>query len=204
MPVIREELDQEEDDVKDEKDVTQQEQNRKEEDKEEEEPKQERQEVKEKATFKDAQPLKSSAAQPIPKVAPNDFQEQVLYSSNTELTPQQVSQLLKEKSSLEGKLSRTLETINLCEEHLEPELRQMMKFKELDKDSLKYVGSIKDCISYKDDIMAIQVCFKTLIFQVWIDQGLKEADSDHKIIKALGSLKLRSRSPSPKQMPVRD
>ena len=40
----------------------------------------------------------------------------------------------------------------------------MMKFKELDKDSLKYVGSIKDCISYKDDIMAIQVCFKTLIF----------------------------------------
>ena len=164
MPVIREsELDQEEEDVDDGNDVTQQEQDRKVLDKEEEEPMQETKHEKEKATFIDPQPLKSSEAQPIPKVAPNDLQDQVLYSSNTELTPQQVSLLLKEKSSLEGKLSRTLETINLSEEHLEPELRQMMKFKELDKDSHEYVGFIKDCISYKDDITAIQVCFKTLI-----------------------------------------
>jgi hypothetical protein len=40
----------------------------------------------------------------------------------------------------------------------------MMNFKELDKDSLGYVGSIKECISNRDDIRAIQVCFKTLIF----------------------------------------
>ena len=130
---------------------------------------QETQQEKEKAKFIDPQPLRSSEVQPIPKVAPNDFQDKVILSSNTELTPQQVSQLLKEKSSLEGKLSRTLETIYITEEDLEPELRQMMNLNGLDKDNLEYVGSIKDCISYKDDIRAIQVCFKSLIF-LGVDQ----------------------------------
>jgi hypothetical protein len=40
--------------------------------------------------------------------------------------------------------------------------------------------------------------------QVWINQGLKEADFDHKIIKALGFPKPKPRSSSPKTMPVVD
>lgn len=39
---------------------------------------------------------------------------------------------------------------------------------------------------------------------MWISQGLKETDYDHKIIKALEFPKPKPRSPSPKLMPVRD
>jgi hypothetical protein len=65
----------------------------------------------------------------------------------------------------------------------------------MDKDSLDYVGSIEDSIRYKNDIRDIQV---------WINQGLKEADFDHKIIKALGFLNNSHRSQSPIIMPLRD
>jgi hypothetical protein len=39
---------------------------------------------------------------------------------------------------------------------------------------------------------------------VWISEGLKEADYDHKIIKALEFSKPKPRSPSPKITPVID
>ena len=39
---------------------------------------------------------------------------------------------------------------------------------------------------------------------MWISQGLKEADYDHKIIMALEFPKPKPRSPSPKLTPVRD
>jgi hypothetical protein len=39
---------------------------------------------------------------------------------------------------------------------------------------------------------------------VWINQGLKEADYDHRIIRALEFTKPKPRSPSPKVTPVRD
>ena len=39
---------------------------------------------------------------------------------------------------------------------------------------------------------------------MWINQGLKEADYDHRIIRALEFTKPKPRSPSPKLTPVRD
>ena len=39
---------------------------------------------------------------------------------------------------------------------------------------------------------------------MWINQGLKEADYDHRIIRALEFTKPKPRSPSPKVTPVRD
>jgi hypothetical protein len=39
---------------------------------------------------------------------------------------------------------------------------------------------------------------------VWINQGLSEADYEHRIIKALGFTKPKPRSPSPKLSPVVD
>jgi hypothetical protein len=39
----------------------------------------------------------------------------------------------------------------------------------MDKDSIDYVGSIKDSIRYKNDIRVIEVSFKTLI-SIGLDQ----------------------------------
>ena len=39
---------------------------------------------------------------------------------------------------------------------------------------------------------------------MWINQGLKEEDYDHRIIRALEFTKPKPRSPSPKVTPVRD
>jgi hypothetical protein len=47
-----------------------------------------------------------------------------------------VKQLESEKTILEGKLAETLETIDLYEENLESELREMMKIQKMDKDEL--------------------------------------------------------------------
>jgi hypothetical protein len=47
-----------------------------------------------------------------------------------------VKQLEREKSILEGKLAETLDTIDLSEENLESELREMMKRQKLDNDEL--------------------------------------------------------------------
>ena len=60
---------------------------------------------------------------------------------------------------MEGKLSDTLATIDLEEENLETELRNMMKKQKKDKDELEYVGLIEASIRYKQDIRTIEVCF---------------------------------------------
>ena len=83
--------------------------------------------------------------------------KQAAESSITALTPEQVTQLNKEKSILQGKLKGALDTIDIQEENLESELREMMKMPKLDKDELEYVGLIKDAIAYRIYIKNIQV-----------------------------------------------
>jgi hypothetical protein len=40
----------------------------------------------------------------------------------------------------------------------------MMKKQRMETDELEYVGLIRDAISYKEDIMTMQVSFYTLIY----------------------------------------
>ena len=58
---------------------------------------------------------------------------------------------------MEGKLQETLATIDLEEENLETELRNMMKKQKKDKDELEYVGLIKDAIAYRVYIKNFEV-----------------------------------------------
>ena len=76
------------------------------------------------------------------------------------MTPQQVSQLEKEKSILQGKLAQTLKDMDSTGENLEAELRGFMRQQKIDDDNLVYVGLIKNAISYKEDIRTIQVSFE--------------------------------------------
>jgi len=73
------------------------------------------------------------------------------------LTPQQVSNVQKELSNLEAKLSDKLRTLDLKDDNLELVLIEKMKKQEMNRDEVVYASLIVDSITLKLEIRTIKV-----------------------------------------------
>lgn len=73
------------------------------------------------------------------------------------MTPQQVSNVQKELSNLEAKLSDKLRTLDLKDDNLELVLIEKMKKQEMNRDEVVYASLIVDSITLKLEIRTIKV-----------------------------------------------